>query len=102
MLLEPVLVETCVMKRAEDRGQASQCPDELKLCSDDIDNVAEAEMTGEVEPGLGLALHVPEGIAGGKEVRHEIVAAVSGKGEIADFVGRIEGAPDHRSARPDM
>src|SRR5262249_16910653 len=56
----------------------------------------------EVEPSLGLPLHITEGIASGKEVRREIVAAVSRKREIANFVGRVESAPDHLSTGPDL
>ena len=68
MPLEPLLVEPGVVEAAECRRQAAQRPDQLELCGDEVDDETEPRLAREVEPGLGLALHLGERIAAGEEL----------------------------------
>ena len=100
--LELLLVEAGVIERAESRGQAAQGPDQLELCGDGSHGVAEPRLAHEVEPGLGLALHLAERVATGEKVRDEVYVAVDRAVEVADLLRRIEDTPQQRAARPDM
>ncbi len=102
MPLEPLLVELGVVEAAELRRQTAQRPDQLELRGDDVDDETEPRLAREVEPGLGLSLHLGERIAAGEKVRDEVVAAVGRIGEVAGLLRRVEGAPHQRTARPDM
>ncbi len=101
MPLEPLLVEPRVVEGAELRRQAAQRPDQLKLPCDPVDGETEPRLAREVEPGLGLVLHVTERITGGKEIRDQVVPAARCIHQIAKSVGRVEGAPDQAAAGSD-
>ena len=64
-------------KRAEDRGQPAQRPDQLELPGDPVDDETEPRLAREVEPGLGVPLHLVERIAAGEQMRDQMGA---GKG----------------------
>ena len=71
----------------------------LELCGDEVDDETEPRLAREVEPGLGLALHLGERIAAGEKVREEVVAAKGRVGEVAGLLRRVEGVPRERAAR---
>ena len=102
MLLEPLLVEPGVVEGAEDRGQAAQRPDQLELPGDPVDDETEPRLAREVEPGLGLPLHLVERIAAGEKVRDQVGAAIGRIGEIAGLLRRVEGAPHQAAAGADV
>ena len=102
MPLELLLVEPGVVEAAECRRQAAKRPDQLELCGDEVDDETEPRLAREVEPDLGLALHLGERIAAGEEVCDQAVAAKGRVGEVADLLRRVEGVPRERAARPDM
>ena len=67
-----------------------------------VDDETEPRLAREVEPGLGLALHLGERIAAGEKVRDQVGAAIGRIGEVAGLLRRIEGAPQQRAAGADM
>ena len=69
MSLESLLVEPGIVEAAECRRQSAKRPDQLELCGDEVDDETEPRLAREVEPDLGLALHLGERIAAGEELR---------------------------------
>ena len=88
-------------RKSRRSGQTAQRPDELELWDDHVDRETEPCLAHEVKAGLGLALHVAERIASGKEVHDQNVGAVAGIGEVAKFVRRVEGPPHEAAAGAD-
>ncbi len=101
MLLEPLLVEPIIVEGAEDRGQPAQRPDQLELPVDPVDNQTEPRLAREVEPGLGLPLHLLERIAAGEKVRDQVGAGIGRIGEIAGLLSRVDCEADQAAARAD-
>ena len=54
-----------------------------------------------LEAVLGFALHVAEPVSGRKQVCNQVIAAISCKRQIAELVGRNEGAPQQALAGTD-
>ena len=73
MLLELLLVEPGVVEAAELWRQAAQRPDEPELRGDPVDDETELRLAREVEPGLGLSLHLDERVAAGEQVRDKVL-----------------------------
>src|SRR5208337_245086 len=97
LLGEPVVVEA-----PENGRQTAESPDQLELYGDEAADEIETSAAREVEPGLGLALHLGERSATGEELREEVVAANCCVGEVAGLLGDFEGVPGERTARPGM
>jgi len=93
LLLETALVELGIVEGAELRSEAAEGLDEHEVHADEVDAEAEPESAREVEPGLGLALHIGERLPGSKEVGGEGGMAVAREGDVAESVGCVEGAP---------
>ena len=93
MALELHLVELGVIEAAELRRQAAQRPDQLELPGDPVDCQINPRLAREVEPGLGLPLHLGKRIAAGEKMREEVVTAKAGVVEVADLLRRVEGPP---------
>ena len=64
LLFEPVVVEA-----PENRRQTSESPDQLALCGDEAADESETSAAREIEPGLGLALHLGERSATREKLR---------------------------------
>src|SRR5580704_12080263 len=92
MALELCLIEALLVEGPELRGKAKQRSDEPELRGDDVDNDAEPRLLGKLEAILGFPLHLNERIARREQVCVQVVAAISRKGEVTDFVRGIEGA----------
>src|SRR5271165_7302060 len=97
LLGEPVVVEA-----PENGRQTAESPDQTELCGDEAADEIEMSAAREVEPGLGLALHLGERSATGEELREEVVAANRCVGEVAGLLGDFEGVPGERASRPNM
>ena len=102
MALEPRLVE---LARRQSEPKIGVRPRSVRMScelrGDDVDDETEPRLPRELEAMLGFALHLDERIARRKKVRVQIVAAVRGIGEVADFVRRHRrrAAADRRPAR---
>src|SRR5262249_34257172 len=83
-------------------GQPTKCPDERQLGGDLVRDETEPDFLRELEALLGFALHLRERFPRREEVGDQVVAAVSRKGQITNFVGRIEGAAHEVASRPDV
>src|SRR5258708_375453 len=92
MIFELALVEPFIIEGAEFRPQAAQSSDQPELRGDNVDNETKPRLPREVEPILGFALRIAERISGCEKIRVQIVAAISRKGQVADFVCGVEGA----------
>ena len=90
--LDLTLVELVIVKGSERPRQPAERPDEPELRGNQIDDQAEPHLPREGESALELALRVDERIAGGEDVRVELIAAVGRVGQIADPVGGLERA----------
>ena len=77
MLLEPALVELGIVERAELLGEAAQGENESEECGRDVEDKTEPELAREVEPGLGLALHVSEGVTDEEAAEQQEVVVVT-------------------------
>jgi hypothetical protein len=102
MTLQPLLVALDVVEAAECRRETAKRPDQLELCGDEVDNETEPRLAREVEPVLGLALHLGERITAGEELRDQAVAAKGRVGEVSGLLRRVEGVPRGRAVRPGM
>src|SRR6266850_955602 len=98
MLLEPVLIELRIVEGAELRSEVPKDPDQPELSGDDVDDETVSDLAHELEPGLGLALHVGERLPAGQEVRDRHEAAEAGVREIAEAVGDVKGAQQQAAA----
>src|SRR5215831_19078863 len=92
MLLESTLIERLIVEAAKFRGQPTEGPDQLDLCGDEVHNEAEARSPGKLETFLGFRLHLGKRISHRQKVRDQLVPAISGKCQVTDPVGGIEGA----------
>src|SRR5687767_10284349 len=97
MTLQPLLVALDVVEAAECRRETAKRPDQLELCGDEVDNETEPRLAREVEPVLGLALHLGERITAGEELRDQAVAAKGRVGEVSGLLRRVEGVPRGRA-----
>src|SRR5450432_42808 len=90
MPLETSFVELGVIEGAEDWSQPAHRPDELKRWRDNVDLQVGPQLAHEVEPCLGLDLHIAEGVACGDEIKDLDGAAIAGKRAVAKSFGRVE------------
>ena len=102
VVLEPALVKPLIIEGTKLWSQAAQCPDQPELRGDDVDDEPEPRLAREVEPILGFALHFSERVSACKKVGVQVVAAISRKGEVADFVCGVEGETHQISAGLDV
>ena len=87
-MLELTLVEVTVVQRTERRCQAPKCPNERKLCREDLYDDTEHDFARELEAGLGFALHLGQRVSGRKKICQQIVVAIRRKSEVADPASR--------------
>ena len=66
-----------------------------------MDDETEPRLAREVEPGLGLLLHLVERIAAGQKMRDQMGAAKGPIGEIASLLRRIKGEAYQAAAGAD-
>src|ERR1700688_492250 len=92
MIFELALDEPFFVEGAEFWRQAAQSPDQRELRGDNVDDETKPRLPREVEPIFGLALRIAERISGCEKICVQVIAAVSRKGEVADFVCSVEGA----------
>ena len=97
-LFELPLIESGVIEAAECRRQSAKRPDQPELCRDELDDDTEPRLAREVEPGLGIALHLGERITACEKLGEDVVAAEGRIGEIAGPLRRLEGVPRERTA----
>src|ERR1700739_96053 len=102
MTFELKLVKVPVTERTEFRCQAPKRPDKRELCSDDIYDYAERDVTRELEASLSFALHLGQRVSRRKKICIQVVAAICCKSEVADPVRGIEGAPHELSTCSDV
>ena len=98
VLFELVLIEPVVAEGAELRRQAAQRPDQPELPGDSVDHEAEPNLPHELERMLGFLLDVAERITADEEERNPAVVRVGRKGEVADFLRRVDGVSHQRAA----
>src|SRR4030095_6246614 len=101
MLLEAALVALGIGEGRKHRSKAAEGPYEPELRGHPVNDETEPDAPSKVEPGFGLALYITERITRGKAFCDQVIAAISRKREIAEFVGRIEGAPHQAFASAD-
>src|SRR5882757_10433544 len=101
-MFEPALVELRIVEGRELRRQAPESPNEPELSDDDVDNETKTRLPREFEAVLGFSLHVAKRISRREKIRVQVVAAISRKGEVADFVCRVEGATHQNSSGLDV
>src|ERR1700684_868006 len=92
MIFELALVEPFIIEGAEFWRQVAQSPDKAELRGDNVDDKTKPRLPREVEPIFGFALRIAERISGCEKIRVQVVAAVSRKGEVADFNCGFESA----------
>ena len=63
MALEPNLIKSPIVKRAEFRRQPTEGPNKPELRGDKVNDVAELGFLGEREAILGFTLHLSQRIA---------------------------------------
>src|SRR5882724_1373028 len=102
MALELKLIEPLIVEGAECRRQATERPDQPALRGDDVNDETEPSLLRKLEAILGFTLHLNERISRREKVRVQVVAAISRKGEVADFVRGIESATHQIAASLDM
>jgi len=102
VLFESRLVELRIVEGVERRSQTPESENQPQLGGDDVDDETEAYLAGECESGLGFPLDIGQRLAGREQVGDQIVAAIGRKGEVADLVGRVEGAPHQWAAGTDV
>src|ERR1700738_4595322 len=102
MALEPNLIKLPIVKRAEFRRQATEGPDKPKLCGDEINDVTEPGLLGQLEAILSFTLHLTQRISSRQQVRVQVVAAVRRKSEVAGLVRGLESATQQITASPEM
>src|SRR5215510_7056648 len=64
------------------RGQAAESLNEMELCGDKIADESVPHPPSELEPTLGLDLHISERLPACEEVSDDISQVVSRKGEV--------------------
>src|ERR1700692_4960504 len=94
-MFEPALVELRIVEGREPRRKAPESPNEPELSDDDVDNETKTRFARQFEADLGFSLHVAKRISRRAKIRVQVVAAISRKGEVADFVCRVEGSTHH-------
>src|SRR6185295_17644546 len=99
VLLEPALVELGIVERTELLSKAAQGENQSEECGGDVEDKTEPELAREVEPSLGLALHVSEGVTDEEAAEQQEVAVVTDPGEVAELVARVDCAPYQTQAR---
>src|SRR6201998_1908812 len=97
MRLELKFVKVTVTERTEFWCQATKRPDKRELCADDVDDDTERDVTHELEASFSFALHLVQGVSRRKKICVQVVAAICRKGEVADPVRGVEGAPHELS-----
>src|SRR5580692_284965 len=90
MLFESKFIKLSIIKGTEVVRQPSQRADQLKLRADEIDDQTESRAPSKSESIFGLRLHFVEAIPHNKEVRDQLLAAISGKGKVAHPISSIE------------
>jgi len=66
--------------------------------ADQVDDDSEPESAREIEPSLGLALHISKRFPGREETGDKGGIAEAREGDVAKPVGRVEGAPHQAEA----
>src|SRR5262249_33360494 len=101
LLLETALVELGIVEGAELRSEAGKGLDEPEVRADEVEDEVEPESAREIEPGLGLALHISERLAGSEQAGDQGCMAVARECDVAESVGRLAGAPNQAEAGTD-
>jgi hypothetical protein len=101
LLLETALVELGIVEGAELRSEAAKGLDEPEVRTDQVEDDSEPESAREIEPSLGLALDISERFPGCEEAGDEADLAETREGDVADSVGRVDGAPRQAEAGTD-
>jgi hypothetical protein len=101
LLLKTALIEPGIVEAAELWSEAAECPDKPKVSADELVNDAELESARKIEPSLRVALHISERLAGSEVAGDEGVVAEAREGDVADSVGRLQGAPRQFEAGTD-
>ncbi len=99
MVLEPALVELGIVERTELLGEAAQGANESQDRGRDVEDETEPELAREVEAGLGLALHVGEGVTDEEAAEQQEVEVVTYPREVAEPGARVDCAPHQTEAR---
>ena len=86
MSLKPKLTELLIVKGAEFRRQATKAADKPELRNDDVNDETESDFLREIEAVLGFSLYLCERISRREKIRVQLVATISRKREISDFV----------------
>ena len=92
MALKPKLIELRIVKGAEFRLQATKAADKPELRNDDVNDETKSDFLCELEAILGFTFHPCERISRRKKLRVQLVATISRKCEISDFVCGVERA----------
>src|SRR5262249_4177883 len=95
------LVELGVVEGAELRSEAAECLDEPELHADQVDGLVEVNLAREIEPGLGLALHISERLPGSELAGDQDEMAVAREDDIAKSVGCLERATNQAETGTD-
>ena len=102
MTLEPKLIKLRIIKGAEFRRQAAECPDEPELRGDEVNDETEPRLPRKLEAMLGFTLHLHERISRREKVRIQVDAAVRRKSEVTNLVRGLERATHQVAAGPDV
>src|SRR5215468_8685530 len=93
MLLEPAFIELRIAKGAELWSQAAKGSNQSQGRDNVVGNKVKPYLSSELEPVLGLSLHLLERISARKKVRNHVTRAESRICEITAFFGGVEGTP---------
>ena len=96
------LIELLVVEGAKCRRQAAEGPDQRELSSDEVNRDTEPRLLGKREATLGLGLDLVERIARSEKIGVQLIAAMSGASEIAEFVCRVQCAAHQIATGTDM
>src|SRR5262245_4948839 len=100
--LESQLVEPLIVEGAKLRRYPAQRLDEAELSGDDVSDEPDPSSPRKVEAMFRFPLQLTEIVSGGETVRDQLMAAVSGKGEVPGFVRHLEGTAHQLAAGSDV
>src|ERR1700761_9537158 len=102
MALELELIELIIVEAAKFWFQAPKGTNQPELCTDDVNDQTKSGILSELEADLSFTFPLYERFPRREKLGVELIAAVRGKGEIADLVRGLERAAYQISARQDM
>jgi hypothetical protein len=98
MVPKRILVEPRIGERRQRGRQPAERAYEHQLPCDHADDETEPRLPRELEPGLGLSLHIAKAVSAREQVREQMGGGIPREGEAARFLRQVEAVPQQFEA----